>query len=86
MFCEVKTQIVGKTKFFDSLRQPQSSSCLSLFGFRRNSALVIGLVLPVVPNGLNVVVILETIEQLAHLGYENLSILKVINNMEYRQI
>ena len=47
-----------------------------------NSALVIGLVLPVVPDGLHIVVILETIEQLAHLGHENLSILKVINNME----
>ena len=44
--------------------------------------LVIILILPVVPNGLHIVVILEVVEQLAHLGYENLFILKVINNME----
>ena len=44
--------------------------------------LVIILILPVVPNCLYVVVILETIEQLAHLGHQNLFILKVINNME----
>ena len=48
--------------------------------------LVLILILPVVPNGLYIVVILEVVEQLTHLGYENLSILKVINNMEYRQI
>ena len=48
--------------------------------------LVIILILPVVPNGLHIVVILEVVEQLAHLRHENLPILKVINNMEYRQI
>ena len=44
--------------------------------------LVIILILPVVPNGLHIVVILEVVEQLTHLRHENLSILKVINNME----
>ena len=32
VFCKVKTQIVGKTKFFDSLRLPVSASLL-LFSF-----------------------------------------------------
>ena len=49
-------------------------------------ALVIILILPVVPNCLHIVVILEVVEQLTHLGHENLSILKVINNMKYRKI
>ena len=49
-------------------------------------ALVIILILPVVPDGLHIVVILEVVEQLTHLGHENLSILKVINNMKYRTI
>ena len=59
-----------------------SASFESVLSNERALALVIGLVLPVVPNGLYVVVVLEVIEQLAHLGHENLSILKVINNME----
>ena len=36
VFCEVKTQIVGKTKFFDSLRLPVSGSLL-LLSFRNIS-------------------------------------------------
>ena len=59
-----------------------SASFESVLSNERALALVIGLVLPVVPDGLNVVIILEVIEQLAHLRHENLSILKVINNME----
>lgn len=47
-----------------------------------NLTLVIILILPVVPNGLHIVVILEVVEQLTHLRHENLSIIKVINNME----
>ena len=59
-----------------------SASFESVLSNERALALVVGLVLPVMPYGLYVVVILETIEQLAHLGHENLSILKVINNMK----
>ena len=59
-----------------------SASFESVLSNERALALVIGLVLPVVPNGLHIVVILEVIEQLAHLGHESLFVLKVINNME----
>ena len=31
VFCEVKTQIVGKTKFFDSLRLPETGSLFCVF-------------------------------------------------------
>ena len=33
VFCEVKTQIVGKTKFFDSLRAGSSNELPALFAF-----------------------------------------------------